>query len=50
MVNPLDETITVLTLEGAAYATHGVFRRGASANSPLLPGFAVLVDAVFDVQ
>ena len=29
-------------------ATHGVFRRGESADSPLLPGFAVLVDSVYD--
>jgi Uma2 family endonuclease len=50
IVNPLDETITVLTLAGEAYATHGVFRRGDRADSPLLPGFAVLVDSVFDTQ
>lgn len=50
IVNPLDETITVLTLAGDAYATHGVFRRGEQADSPLLAGFAVLVDSVFDAQ
>jgi Uma2 family endonuclease len=50
IVNPLDETITVLTLVGDAYATHGMFRRGDRANSPLLSGFAVLVDSVFDAQ
>jgi Uma2 family endonuclease len=49
IVNPLDETITVLTLAGDTYVTHGVFQRGASADSPLLPGFAVLVDSVFEV-
>jgi Uma2 family endonuclease len=48
IVNPLDETIAVLTLRGDAYATHGVFRRGEQATSPLLPGFRVSVDAVFD--
>jgi Uma2 family endonuclease len=50
IVNPLDETITVLTLVDDAYAEHGVFRRSETATSALLPGFAVLVDAVFDVQ
>lgn len=48
IVNPIDETITVLTLDGDAYAAHGVFRRGEAAASALLEGFAVQVDAVFD--
>jgi Uma2 family endonuclease len=48
IVNPLDETITVLTLHGDAYATHGVFRRGETATSKLLAGFAVQVNAVLD--
>ena len=50
IVNPLDETITVLTLAGDAYAIHGVFRRGDWADSPLLAGFEVFVDSVFDAQ
>jgi Uma2 family endonuclease len=50
IVNPLDETITVLVLAGDAYATHGVFQRGDWADSPLLPGFTVPVDSVFDAQ
>jgi Uma2 family endonuclease len=50
IVNPLDETVTVLTLAGAAYAIHGVFRRGEQATSVLLDAFAVGVDAVFDAQ
>jgi len=48
IVNPVEETITVLTLAGESYATHGVFRRGAVATSVLLEGFAVAVDAVLD--
>jgi Uma2 family endonuclease len=47
IVNPIDETINVLTLAGEAYATHGVFRRGEQATSALLAGFAVDVNAVF---
>jgi len=50
IVNPLDDTITVLALDSAAYAAHGVFRRGDTATSRLLAGFAVGVDAVFDAR
>jgi Uma2 family endonuclease len=50
IVNPLDETITVLRLGGETYVEHGVFRRGARATSTLLPGFAVEVAAVFDAD
>jgi Uma2 family endonuclease len=50
IVNPLDETITVLMLDGDAYTEHGVFRRGDSAASVLLDGFAVRVDEVLDAS
>jgi Uma2 family endonuclease len=50
IVNPLDETITVLNLAGDGYATHGTFQCGAIASSLLLAGFAVSMDAVFDAQ
>jgi Uma2 family endonuclease len=50
IVNPIDNTITVLTLDGSAYATHGVFTRNATATSRLLAGFVVEVDAVFGGQ
>ena len=49
IVNPMDETITVLTLVGAEYAEHGVFRRGGQAESVSLNGFVVSVADVFDV-
>jgi len=50
IVNPLDDTITVLTLQGDTYATPGVFRRGDAASSQLLAGFEVSVNAVFDAR
>ena len=50
IVNPLDETITVLTLQGDTYAEHGVFRRGGTATSLLLDGFGILVDAALDAR
>lgn len=50
IVNPLDETITVLALQGDAYAARGVFRRGERASSAILDGFEVSVDAVFDAR
>lgn len=49
IVNPLDETITVLVLEGDAYTEHGIFQRGEQATSRLLDGFAVDVGVVFDI-
>jgi Uma2 family endonuclease len=45
IVDPELGQITVLTLDGAAYAVHGVFSRGQPATSKLLPGFAVDVTA-----
>lgn len=50
IINPLDETITVLRLSGDAYIEHGTFGRSAQATSALLEGFAVSVDAVFDAE
>jgi len=50
IVNPMDETITVLKLDSATYTEHGVFRRGESAASALLEGFGVPVDEVFDAS
>lgn len=50
IVNPLDETITVLALRGGVYAVHGTYRRGDRAISVLLSGFGVGVDEVFDAR
>ena len=50
IVNPMDETITVLTLAGEAYREHGVFRRGQQADSLCLSGFVLGVAAVFDAN
>jgi Uma2 family endonuclease len=50
IVNPLDETITVLTLAGSEYTEHGVFRRGDMAISRLLPEFTVAADRLFNLK
>jgi Uma2 family endonuclease len=50
IVNPLDETITVLNFTGDAYSTQRVFKRGEQAASVLLDGFAVAVDEVLDAS
>src|SRR5438093_3474593 len=50
IVNPLDETITVLKLEGGQYIEHGAFRRGETATSALMEGLVVGVDGVFDAH
>ena len=48
IVDPRDETITVLTLEGEAYVEAGAYARGSQATSRLLDGFTADVSAVFD--
>ena len=48
LVDPRDETITVLALKGDAYVEHGVFGRGEAAVSTLLEGFGANVSEVFD--
>jgi Uma2 family endonuclease len=50
IVNPQTETITLLRLRGDVYEEAGVYRRGESASSELLPGFSVVVAAVFDAN
>ena len=50
IVNPVDETVTVLVLDDDAYAEAGVFRRGERAASRALPGFAIGVDDLFDAR
>ena len=50
IVNPQEETITVLKLENGVYIAHGVFRRGETDTSALLPGFTVNVDVVCDAE
>ena len=50
IVNPIDETVTVLESEGDTYLEHGVFRRGEQADSACVPGLAVDVAAVFDAE
>jgi Uma2 family endonuclease len=48
IVDPKLRRILVWTLEGSAYRLHGEFGPGATASSVLLPGFTVVVDAVFE--
>lgn len=50
IVNPLDETITVLKLAQDTYIEYGVFRRGEQANGALLTDLEVNVDQVFDAE
>jgi Uma2 family endonuclease len=48
IVDPMEEGITVLTLQGHSYQQHGKFNRGSLATSKLLDGFSVSVDDVLD--
>jgi Uma2 family endonuclease len=47
IVDPEQQTVTVLALDGAAYRQHGVFRIGDTATSVLLAGLTVTVADVF---
>ncbi len=48
IVDPRDETITVLALDGGAYVARGMFGRGETARSAVFDGFAADASAVFD--
>ena len=50
IINPQTETITVLRLRGPAYEEVGTYRRGDTAASVLMPGFAVAVAGLFDAD
>jgi len=50
IVDPETESVTVLHLQGDAYAEHGIFPRSETATSRLLPGFAVPVDDILDAR
>jgi Uma2 family endonuclease len=50
IVNPQTGLITILRLEHDKYIDHGVFKRGETATSALLDGFAVDVQAVLDAE
>jgi Uma2 family endonuclease len=47
IVDPREETITVLRLAGKRYTMHGSFSKGTRATSHLLPGFTVDVTTAF---
>jgi Uma2 family endonuclease len=49
IVDPIAETVQILTLSGDEYVLHSDLRRGAIAESPTLPGFTLSVDALFNV-
>lgn len=50
IVNPRDETIAVLVLQGDTYATRAIYHSGEQAASVLLDGFGISVDEVFAVR
>jgi Uma2 family endonuclease len=50
IINPLDETITILRLVDTTYVADGVYRRGEVAVSALLTDFRVSVNEVFDAR
>jgi Uma2 family endonuclease len=49
IVDPEQQSITVLTLNGQQYRENGVFACEDNASSVLLPGFAISVTELFSV-
>lgn len=47
IVDPQEQSITVLKLAGDQYEVHGIFRPGQHASSPLFPELAIEVRPVF---
>ena len=50
IINPIDETVTVLNLKEGTYTQQTISQRGETATSMALQGFAVRVDEVFDAK
>ena len=50
IVNPIDETVTVLLLAEDSYVDHGVYRRGQQGRSVCLPDCSLDVTSVFDAR
>lgn len=50
IVNPEEQTITVLKLIDGTYVAHGIFHRGDMATSSLLQGFMASVQGVCDAE
>jgi Uma2 family endonuclease len=50
IVDPQDEIIVVLKLDGKEYVEHGTFKRGDTATSSLLPDLHVAVNSAFDAK
>lgn len=50
IVNPNDETVTVLRLDETKYVEEGIFQRGERAASTVLTGFTVGVSEVLDAD
>ena len=48
IVDPAEETVTVLSLDAESYRVHGEFKPGSTATSPLLPEFQVNVTELFE--
>ena len=48
IVDPVEETVTVLSLDGQSYRAHREFKPGTVATSPLLPKFQINVTELFE--
>jgi Uma2 family endonuclease len=49
IVDPQSQTVTVLGLDGRGYVEGGLYGQGETAQSVLLPEFAVAVNEIFNI-
>ncbi len=49
IVDPQEQKVTILVLDGKEYRQHATVCRGQTAESVFFPGFSIRVDEVFDV-
>ena len=48
IVDPVEETVTVLALDAGFYRVHGEFQRSSIATSPIFPDLRINVTELFD--
>jgi Uma2 family endonuclease len=50
IVNPLDQSVTILVLDGDTYTAHGPYARGQQATSRFIPTLTIDIAALFDAR
>ena len=48
ILDPANDTLTLLDLSGAEYVTRAILRRGDTLTTPTIPGFSLRLEQLFD--